>query len=206
MVDDFLEVFLGNPTRAKLLRVFFFNQSEVLTAALAAKRTGATLSITEKEIVVLEHWGVIRPVKFAITLSNTTKKVEGKQKERAWTVNTTFKHAAALSKFVHEASPVEHKNILITLKKTGRLEVIVLSGLFVGDPSRPADIVVAGDSINERRFEQAVRSLEPQLGREIRYATFSIPEFLYRLTVQDRLLRDTLDYPHFVLLDKAKLF
>ncbi len=206
MADDFLGMFMGSLARAKLLRVFFFDQSGVLTVAKAAKRAGITPKVALKEIVVLEHWGILKLGKFTITLSNNAKKVEGKPKDQSWTVDSSFKYAAALSRFVHEVSPAQHKDILIALRRTGRLATIILSGLFVGDPSRPADLVVAGDRINERRLEQAIRALEPQLGREIRYATFSTPEFLYRLTIQDRLVRETLDYPHLVLLDTGKLF
>ena len=75
----------------------------------------------------------------------------------------------------------------------------------MGDPTRPADIIIAVDALHESRLEKAIKTLEPQFGREIRYAAFSTPEFRYRLTVQDRLIRDTLDYPHLVLLDKARL-
>ena len=75
----------------------------------------------------------------------------------------------------------------------------------MGDPSRPADLLLAADGYNESRIEQAVRKLEPQIGREIRYAVFSTPEFRYRLTVHDRLIRDTLDFPHLILLDKTRL-
>ena len=75
----------------------------------------------------------------------------------------------------------------------------------MGDPSRPADLLVAADALNEGRLETAVRALEREFGREIRYAAFSAPEFRYRMTIQDKLLRDTLDFPHLVLLDKTRL-
>ena len=65
--------------------------------------------------------------------------------------------------------------------------------------------LLAADGLNEGRLERAIRTLEPEFGREIRYAAFSTTEFRYRLTVQDRLIRDTLDYPHLVLLDKTRL-
>jgi len=48
-----------------------------------------------------------------------------------------------------------------------------------------------------------VRTLEPKFGREIRYTILSTPEFRYRLTVQDRLLRDVLDFPHRILINRA---
>lgn len=142
-----------------------------------------------------------------ITLSAGAHKrvVGGKQQDTAWAFSPQFKHAAALSRFIHEISPVEHKQILANLRRAGRVSTIVLSGSFVGDASRPADIVIAMDSLNERKLEAAMRSLEPRLGREIRYAALTTPEFRYRMTIQDRLLRDTLDFPHLVLLDKSRL-
>jgi hypothetical protein len=76
----------------------------------------------------------------------------------------------------------------------------------VGDSTRPVDILVAADELSERRLEHAIKSLEPVFGRELRYAAFTAPELRYRLTIQDRLVRDTLDFPHVVLLDRARIF
>ncbi len=212
MSEDFLTQLL-NPTRAKLLRVFALNQAEIFTAASAGKRAGVHAAVATREIKALEKIGILKKGKFSIHVGKgkrvtgkpAVKIVTGKQKEPAWTFDQDFRHAGALSKFVHEVSPVHHKAIVGALKGSGRLTAIVLSGSFMGDPSRPADLIVAGDSLNEGRLEAAIKTLEPGLGREIRYAAFSTPEFRYRLTIEDRLLRDTLDYPHQVLLDTARL-
>jgi hypothetical protein len=40
------------------------------------------------------------------------------------------------------------------------------------------------------------------VGKELRYAFFSTDEFKYRMSMYDKLVRDILDYPHKVLLDK----
>lgn len=206
MADDFLGTFMGNASRAKVLRVFFLDQSGVFTAPLAAKRAGVSLRVALKEIKALEKWGMLKLGKFEITLANGTKRaVGGKQKEDAWSVNPSFKYSSALSKFVHEVTPVHYKSILASLKGAGRFVTVILSGSFVGDSSRPADLLVAADGLNEARLETAVRVLERQFGREIRYAAFSGSEFRYRMTIQDRLIRDTLDFPHLVLLDKTRL-
>ena len=124
--------------------------------------------------------------------------------EDVWFVDPQFPHVRALAVFVRDISPLQYDDVLDALKKTGRLSVVVLSGSFVGDTSRPADIVMAGEGLSERRMETAIRSLEGVFGRELRYAAFPIAEFRYRLTVQDKLLRDTLDFPHRVLLDRAR--
>lgn len=205
MADDFLGTLLGNPNRARLLRVFVLNQPQVFTVVQAGKRAGVTAAVLAREIQALAKLGVIKKAKFSIQIGKERKIVAGKQKDEAWTLDPRFKYAPALSKFVHEVSPIQHKMIIDALKGSGRLSAVILSGSFVGDPSRPADIIIAADALNENRLEQAIRGLEPTLGWEIRYAVFTTPEFRYRLTIEDRLVRNTLDYPHFILLDKTRM-
>lgn len=204
MADDFLGDFMGSNARAKVLRVFAFDPG-VFTAVHAAKRSGVSERVAAQEIKTLEELGIIKKAKFVITVGGFSKTVTGRQKELAWTMNQTFKHASAISKFAHEVSPVHYKNVVTGLRRAGRLSAVVLSGAFVGDASRPADLIIVGDGISESKLESAVKALEPQFGREIRYAVFSTTEFRYRMTIQDRLLRDTLDFPHLVLLDKTRL-
>ncbi len=205
--DEFLGKFIGSPARAQLLRVFLFNQTEPFTLASAAKRTGLSPLAVAREIKALEHIGIIKKGKqLSIVLANGSKRVvKGKQKVDTWTVDQSFKHLRAVSSLVHEVSPVRYDTIVGALRRSGKVSTVILSGSFMGDSTRPADLIVALDTLNERRLEKAVRDLEPAFGREIRYAAFSTPEFRYRLTVQDKLLRDTLDFPHLVLLDKTRL-
>jgi hypothetical protein len=205
MAEDFLAKFTGNTNGAKLLRLFTFNAEELYTAAQAAKRSGATSRSLSKELVLLERLDLIKKVKVEIRTKQGSKSVEGKQKIDTWKFNADSKHAAAVKKFVHEVSPVQYDRVVRAIRKSGKPTAVILSGCFVGDPTRPADLIIAADTFNESRLEKAVKDLEPSVGREIRYAAFTTPEFRYRLTVQDRLLRDTLDFPHLILLDKTRL-
>ncbi len=206
MADDFLAQFIGNQNRARLLRVFAFNQGNSLTLEQAGKRSGLAAKIAEEETQFLEQLGIIRQGKIAITITSDEKHgVKSKQKEHTWTFNSQSKYSAAVSKFVYEVSPQHYEEIVAALRRSGKPTAVILSGCFIGDPTRPADLIMAVDALNEQRLEQVVRGLEPLYGREIRYAVFSTPEFRYRLTVQDRLIRDTLDYPHLVLLDKTRM-
>lgn len=207
MKEDFLASFIGSRNRAQLLRVFVFNPTEVLALSGVAKRAGISTKAAALELKNLERLGIVKKGKsFAITLSNGTKRmVQGKQKEDMWTLNNEFKQLRGVSAFIHETSPVKYDNIVGALRGGGRISAVILSGAFMGDPSRPADLIVAADPLHERKLESAIRKLEPQFGREIRFAAFSTPEFRYRITIQDRLMRDTLDFPHLVLLDRTRL-
>lgn len=169
-----------------------------MTTREASRRAGVSTKAAESEIAALAKLGVVKK-----TRGSARKGI--KKADTLWEANPDFTHLRPLAAFVHEVSPIRYDNIVGALKKTGKISAVILSGAFMGDPSRPADLLVAADSFNERRMEMAVRVLEPLFGREIRYAAFTTPEFRYRLTIQDRLIRDTLDFPHVVLLDRTRL-
>lgn len=201
-MSDFLADFLGNPARARVLRAVVSGTASSVPDL--AKLAGVTPVVLRKELAVIEKLGLVR---------KTTKRVEvdGKGQKRksmvqeTWLPNTESQYLRAVSSFVQETSPSEFKRVEKALRGSGRLSTVILSGVFVGDSTRPADLLIAWDSLNERRLERAVKALEPFFGREIRYAAFPTPEFRYRLTIQDRLLRETLDFPHRILVNRAGL-
>ncbi|MEN9413140.1 MAG: hypothetical protein RLZZ342_227 [Candidatus Parcubacteria bacterium] len=205
---DFLSQFMGDTTRARIVRALILNEHMVFNAARMAERAGVSPRVATTGLAVLVRMGIARTSKVAAAMPEPKKRTKKRSTKRSfedvWFLNPNFAHLRALSIFVRDVSPLQYEDVLDTLKKTGRLSVVVLSGSFVGDMSRPADIVVAGESISERRMETAMRALEGVFGRELRYATFPTAEFRYRLTVQDKLLRDTLDFPHKVLLDRIR--
>lgn len=211
---DLLSTLIGSTARARIVRVLIFNEARLMTAAETGKRGGTSTREAERELKVITTWGLAKKVQAEARIARPhAQKRSGGRTQSAkkhddapmWMLNTDFPHLRALNAFVHEVSPVRHEKIVSALRRGGRLAAVILSGHFLGDPSRPADLIVAADAFNEHRLEQAVRQLEPMFGREIRYAAFSTPEFRYRLTIQDRLIRDTLDYPHVVLLDKTRM-
>lgn len=207
MKDDFLGSLLGNPARGRLMRVFIFDQTEFFTLTKAAKRAGISQEMAKKELKALESLGIIKKKQGKVVKVGKKGK-KGKKAAKAetlWGVNPDFKHLRALSSFLHEVSPIRYGNIVGALKNTGRLSAVVVSGCFIGDLTRPVDLIIAADNLNENRLEHVLKSFEPMFGREIRYSAFSTSEFRYRLNIQDRLIRDTLDFPHHVLLDKGRL-
>ena len=51
-------------------------------------------------------------------------------------------------------------------------------------------------------MERVIRSIEAEIGKELRYASFETPDFRYRLGMYDKLVRDILDFPHKKVVDK----
>lgn len=195
---DILEALL-TPPRAKLIRLFILNDTERFALAELARRTGLSTRSVRSELETLVKAGIAREER------GEGKNAALRSRATRYTANATHPYMNALSSFVHEVSPEQFEAVEKAVRRVGRLSAIVLSGVFVGDHTRPADLIVVGDYINEERLEKVVRAFEPKYGREIRYAVFSTPEFRYRLTIHDRILRDTLDHPHRVLFDKHNL-
>jgi hypothetical protein len=86
--------------------------------------------------------------------------------------------------------------------KMGKVKLFIASGIFLRDPDRTMDVMIVGDQLNRGIIDRNVKELESEIGKELRYAVFGTDEFMYRLNMYDKLLRDVLDYPHEKLINK----
>ena len=188
---DPLTRLFGSPARLKLLRLFVFNQGTALTLPEVATRSKLERNTARRELAELVLAGFI-----------------GKKGQRAKTkyhTNPRFESLPALSRFIRETTVLRPERITASLKRTGTLRVVALSGLFTGVLETQVDLLIAADALDARALAKAVHGLEAEIGREIRYAAFETSDFRYRLGVYDRLLRDVFDYPHQVLIDRIGL-
>lgn len=195
---DFLSSLI-EPSRAKVLRLFVVHDKEHFTFSEVARRAKVTPRTAVNEVELLVRLGVVKEER------GEGKTARQRKSTSKFSFNERGRHANVLSTFVHEVAPEEFTEIERSIKSVGRLSAIVLSGIFLGDVQRPVDVIIVGDFVNDQRLEKVVKKLEQKCGREIRYAVFSTPEFRYRLTIHDKLVRDTLDFPHRVLLNKNNL-
>lgn len=187
---DSLGKLFGSPARLKLLRLFLFNDDTSFTAKEAAFRTHISMSLARKEIALLIASGVLRKRAGKGVQYHTDKK---------------FPHYEALQRFLRDSTDISDTRIINKLKKAGTLRQVTLSGIFTGVMESKIDIVVVGDKLDERLLSIAVHALEAELGRELRYASFTSQDFRYRIGVYDRLLRDVFDYPYRTILEKSPL-
>lgn len=181
----------GSGGRLKVIRLFVFNPSIAFTLADIAQRTKLSKEVVRDEIAEL--------------LSADLLRKKGAQAPIRYQTNPRFEHLTALDIFIRDTTSVHPQNMMRALKRSGTLRLVALSGFFTGVIETQIDLLVVGDNIEERVLASAVHSLEAELGREIRYASFATADFRYRLGVYDRLLRDVFDYPHRLLIDKIGL-
>ncbi len=181
----------GSPARLKVLRLFLFNNDLSFTQDEVATRAKLSKEAARTELTDLTAAGLL--------------KKRGARAAARYQVNRKFEHLVALDAFIRATTNVSPDDVLAALKRSGVLRLVALSGLFTGIIETQVDLLVVGDNLDERSLAAAVRGLEAELGREIRYASFATPDFKYRLGVYDRLLRDVFDYPHRLLIDRIGL-
>ena len=181
----------GSPARLKTIRLFVFNRDTAFSPAEIAERTKLSKEAVRRELGELLASGLIRK--------------KGANAATQYQTDPRFEHLHALDAFIRDTTSVRPRGIIMALRKVGALRLVALSGFFTNVLESQVDLLVVGDRLDERALTAAVRSLEAELGREVRYASFATEDFRYRLGVYDRLLRDIFDYPHRLLVEKIGL-
>ena len=95
--------------------------------------------------------------------------------------------------------PVLEKN----LKRVGRVRLAIITGTFLNLNDTRVDIMVVGDDIDPKRFNDFIKKLENSIGLELRYVVLGTEEFLYRYNMLDRFVHDILEYPHKKLINRV---
>ena len=198
---DVLARLFGSISRVKFIRLFLLNPKEVFSLKDASKRARTGNQSGRREISILKNIGLIRPGSEYIDVIKA-KNRKKKKKIHGWKLDESFPLLFALKNFILDSVPVSKDQILKKLQKAGRLKLVVLSGFFCEGGGSRVDILVAGDAIKRGTLEKIIGNIEVETGKELTYVAFNTKDFIYRMGVYDRLIRDIFDYPHEKLLDK----
>ena len=194
----------GSVARVKIMKLFLFNPEQIFGSMDISDRTKITSIVSRKELALLDKVSFIKKKSF---MEEIEKKKDGKVKiERkrvyGWALNEDFPFLAPLQNLLIESGSLTSGEIINKLKKVGNLKLLIISGVFIQDMNSRADILIVGDNLHEPSLERAVRILESEVGKELRYVVFETADFKYRLGIYDKLLRDILDYSHKKLINK----
>lgn len=191
MKSDPLCKLFGSTARVKLLRLFLFNPRLTYTVPDAAARARVSERTARHEIALCAAAGLI-------------KRSRLRSPGARYSLNGEFAYLAALQNLLLNA-PARGADIAERLRSAGAIKLVILSGIFLGEWDGRLDMLVVGDRMKETKLRMAVRRLEAELGKEVRYSLLTTEQFLYRLGLSDHLVRDVLDYPHKVVLDKLNI-
>lgn len=204
---DVLAKLFGSPARVKLMRLFLMNPEEVFDMKDAEKRSKVSGPTLKKEIRLFEDIGLLKSrtmVKMRPKSSGAGGELE-KKKVVGYGMDARFPYLAALRSLVTEIA-LGKEDVAARFRNCGNMKLIIVAGIFLDESESRVDILLVGDKLKKPAIESALRRLEAELGKELTYGVMETPDFEYRFGIYDKFIRDVLDYPHLVVLNKLNLF
>ncbi len=187
---EILDKVFGNGARVKIMRLFLQNRNKGFKSGEIAKRSRVSPETVRRELRLLNS-------------INFIKKRSSVSPE--WHFNPFFKYATEFDDLLVRSDSLNKQTILDNFKKAGQVKLLIISGVFIKNNDSRVDLLLVGDKIKRGLIEKGVRKLEAEIGTELTYAIFDTKEFIYRLNMYDKLVRDILDYPHEVIWQTKEL-
>ncbi len=197
-----LSKLFGSPAKVKLLRLFCFNPDLVVDRDDVVKRLRISPDTATRELAALGRAGVLRKREFFKEYGTDAKGNPKKRRAAGWMLDARHPHLTPLRTFLADTLLPTGDEILKHLKGVGQLRLVVTSGLFLQNGESALDLLIVGEKIDVQALALSIRQLEAELGKELRYATLTSDDFAFRKRVQDRLVREVLDFPHECILDR----
>ncbi|MEA2113573.1 MAG: hypothetical protein U9P63_02885 [Patescibacteria group bacterium] len=191
MAKEILEQLFDSPVKVKLLKLFLRNPGSSFEFKEIISRTKADTPTARRQILKLESIKLL-----TIRLKN---------RKKLYSVNPHFDFYKELKTLVLKSSPASKNKILKRVKTLGRINLAVISGIFINTDNARVDLMIVGDNIKKSKLLSFVKDLEAEVGKEIDYVVLSTEEFKYRYDMFDRFIKDVLEKPHEKLINKLKL-
>ena len=184
---EILGKLLGSPARIKIMRLFLLNKSKIFDVKEIEKRSLVKAPTIRKELKLLSTVDFI------------------KKRQAGYYFNFGFKYQKEFEALLVSSDSLNTDTIPSAFKKVGKIKLLLVSGIFIKNKDSRIDLLIVGDKMRKSKIEEGVKKLEAEIGIELTYAIFEYKEFVYRLNMYDKLVRDILDFPHKIIIQAKDL-
>jgi len=192
---DILGKLLGGIPRVKIMRLFLLNPDEPFGIDDVVERSRISRPVARKTITGLLAMSLIQKKSFIQEFEDAKGKIT-KKRIQGWILSADFPYIDELKQLLVEGEFFKHSELSKRFKPAGRVQLLVISGIFIQDSESRLDLLIVGDNLRKNFIQKAVAVLESELGKELRYAIFETADFKYRISMYDKLLRDVFEFPH----------
>lgn len=190
----------GSHVRVRIMRLFLLNSENNFEIEEVVSRSRVMKNNARKEINALSSMNFIKQ---KIVIKEGYR--GSKKKVPTWALNTSFQYLKPLKEILVDPSLLIQEDLPQRFKQVGKIKLMVVSGVFIGDSKSRADLLIVGDKLKKNILQQVIKSLEAEIGKELDYVVFDTEEFKYRLNMYDKLICDIIDLPHEKLMDNGQL-
>ena len=183
-----LEQLFSSKTRVKLLKLFLSESSNKeyyireLTRLLSEH-----LNSIRRELENLEDLGLI--------LS------QEKDKKKFYSINKDFTLLAELKALLLKSRELGDQKLMNEFDKLGPLDLLVLTGAFVGNTDAPVDIFMVG-RVPKAKLEKLMGAYTKETGKDLRYTVMTRKEFQQRIELGDRFVFTVLNTRKITVINK----
>jgi len=190
----------GGQARVRIMRLFLLNNESNFEIEDVVSRSRVMRNNARKEINVLASMNFIKQKVV------TKEGYRGaKKKVSVWSLNPSFQYLSPLRDILVEPSLLLQEDLPERFRQVGKIKLMIVSGVFIGDSKSRADVLIVGDKLKKNVLQQVVKGLEAEIGKELDYVVFNTEEFKYRIDMYDKLICDIIDLPHEKLIDNGQL-
>lgn len=167
------EIFSSN-TRVKLLNTFLLNPGEEYFIRELTRMLDEQINSIRRELDNLKKVGIL--------------KARSRNRKKYYHVNEDFVVYNELRTIFMKANSFDN-NLIKNIKKLGDFDLIVLSGVFINEAeTKNVDILLVGEA-NKDKIETFLKT-ELKFPREAKYSLLNKEDFLYRLGLNDRFIKE----------------
>lgn len=179
-MNDVLKSLFSSQTRVKLLSTFLLHPEQEYFIRELTRLLNEQINSIRRELENLKRIGLVRS--------------RNRNRRKYFRVNPEFDLFIDLRNLFGKM--VKGESILIAeLKHMPGLKLLVLAGSFVGEDDR-VDLLLVGD-VRKESVEKLLHQ-DPAL-RHVKYSIFPQADFLYRLHLKDKFIKDIFESPTHVI-------
>lgn len=188
MGSDFLEILLGGEGLARLVKFFILNPVSKVSPDELKDRLQIDKRRIKNDLSVLVKADIIRKRK------SLNKSV--------YYLNQENEFYPEIKRIVSKCTVFPQLKSLEKLTRNGHIKLILVTGVLANNLKTRADLLVVGDGINKAQLETIIRELEAEIGRDLRFITFTTEEYEYRINMFDKFIREFFEGPHKIVFNR----
>lgn len=185
-MSEILEQIFGE-LRTKILRFFFRNESQYFNIAEISKRTQINHHLTPELDNLYKARVLLR------------KKIKEKN---SYSLNKDFYFRKELRGLILKSDPSVFKRLSSWIKKLGNVKLAVIAGVLINQDNSRVDLFIVGDYIVKKKFNNFLKKVEAEVGRELTYSVITTSDFKYRQSMFDNFVLEILQKPNVKLINR----
>jgi len=182
-----LKALFSSKARIKLLTTFLLNPDEEYFIRELTRKLDEQINSIRRELDNLKKIGLLRS--------------RAKNRKKYYYTNKDFVIFNELRDIILKAMNND-SDLIKNISKMGEVELLLLSGAFVGKEA-PVDLLVVGNIDKDKL--QHLLSENSKMGKDLKFTSLSTRDFLYRLECKDKFIHDIInDTSTIVAINKLK--